>query len=120
MACRPKLQYLRMAPATKERVRAQVADHINAEVVSGTIASKQDAMGYFTWTFYYRRLLVNPSYYDLPGTTPEDISLFLSALVERVITSLQVGVLKVKLQCECKSRRVQDESDRQLLRCAQR
>lgn len=69
----------------------QVSDHINAEIVAGTIASKQDAIGYFTWTFYYRRLLVNPSYYALTGTSPEELSEFLSALVERVLTSLWVS-----------------------------
>ncbi|KAH9499698.1 activating signal cointegrator 1 complex subunit [Bulinus truncatus] len=38
-----------------------MADHLNAEVVSGTISSKQDAMDYITWTYFFRRLLRNPS-----------------------------------------------------------
>ncbi|KAK9785880.1 hypothetical protein WJX73_006814 [Symbiochloris irregularis] len=67
----------------------QVSDHINAEIVAGTIGSIQDAVTYFTWTFYYRRLLVNPSYYDLPGTSPEELSVFLSALVASTLSSLQ-------------------------------
>ncbi|KAI8772684.1 activating signal cointegrator 1 complex subunit 3 [Biomphalaria glabrata] len=37
-----------------------MADHLNAEVVSGTISSKQDAMDYITWTYFFRRLLRNP------------------------------------------------------------
>ena len=67
----------------------QVSDHFNAEVVAGTIGSKQDAVDYMTWTFLYRRLLQNPAYYDLEGTAAEDVNEYLSALVERTFTTLQ-------------------------------
>ena len=71
----------------------QVSDHFNAEAVAGTIGSKQDAVDYMTWTFLYRRLLQNPSYYDLEGTTAEDVNEYLSALVERTFTTLLVILL---------------------------
>jgi len=69
----------------------QLADHLNAEVVGGTVASKQDAVDYLTWTFFYRRLLQNPSYYDLPGVEPEVVSIYLSRMIEACLTSLEVG-----------------------------
>ena len=43
----------------------QLPDHFNAEVVAGTIRSKQDAVDYLTWTYFFRRLVKNRSYYDL-------------------------------------------------------
>ncbi len=74
-----------------------MADHFNAEVVAGTIASKQDAIDYLTWTFFYRRLLQNPSYYNLESTEMEDVSEFLSDMVETTMTTLQVTCLFVML-----------------------
>lgn len=35
-------------------------DHLNAEVVASTISSKQEAVDYLTWTYFFRRLLQNP------------------------------------------------------------
>jgi activating signal cointegrator complex subunit 3 len=53
-------------------------DHLNAEVAAGTIASKQDAIDYLTWTYLFRRLVMNPSYYDLEETSSAAINVFLS------------------------------------------
>ena len=39
-----------------------LADHLNAEIVAGIITSKQDAMDYVTWTYFFRRLIMNPRY----------------------------------------------------------
>lgn len=66
----------------------QLADHLNAEVVAGTITSRQDALDYLTWTYFYRRLLQNPAYYDLEDATPEGVSAYLSQLVEAALTDL--------------------------------
>ncbi|KAK9814715.1 hypothetical protein WJX72_010327 [[Myrmecia] bisecta] len=70
-------------------LRDQIADHFNAEIVAGTIGSAQDAVDYFTWTFFFRRLLQNPSYYDLPATSAADVNLYLSDLVEHTFAVLQ-------------------------------
>lgn len=50
-------------------------DHLGAEVSSGTIATKQDALDYLTWTFFFRRLHKNPSYYGLEISAEEHNSM---------------------------------------------
>jgi activating signal cointegrator complex subunit 3 len=66
-----------------------LADHINAEIVAGTITSKQDAMDYVTWTYFFRRLVMNPSYYQLQETSSSAINKFLSDVVTNALTELQ-------------------------------
>lgn len=66
-----------------------LSDHLNAEIAAGTVASKQDAMDYITWTYFFRRLVMNPSYYNLDDTSHETINKYLSTLVERSLRDLE-------------------------------
>eukprot|EP00049_Salpingoeca_infusionum_P026339 m.25168 g.25168 ORF g.25168 m.25168 type:complete len:2051 (-) comp8684_c0_seq1:141-6293(-) len=65
-----------------------LADHINAEIVAGTITSTQSALEYLTWTYFYRRLLMNPSYYGLDNANEAEVSMYLSHLIEDIIQTL--------------------------------
>lgn len=67
---------------------AVLPDHINAEIVAGTIKSRQEALDYLTWTYFFRRLLQNPTYYGLECLDPSMINLFLSQLVEKCMKML--------------------------------
>ncbi|KAI9341779.1 Sec63 Brl domain-containing protein [Zopfochytrium polystomum] len=62
--------------------------HMNAEIVGGTIKSKQDAVDYLTWTYFYRRLQMNPTYYGVEDISPEGINLFMSQLVDKTVEDL--------------------------------
>ena len=66
-------------------------DHINAEIVAGTITSKQDAMEYLTWTYFFRRLMLNPTYYGIEDIEHDSINVFLSNLVEKAVNDLQLS-----------------------------
>ncbi|XP_061571388.1 activating signal cointegrator 1 complex subunit 3 isoform X2 [Cololabis saira] len=66
-----------------------LSDHLNAEIAAGTISSKQDAMDYITWTYFFRRLVMNPSYYNLEDISHESINKYLSTLVERSLRDLE-------------------------------
>ena len=63
-------------------------DHLNAEIVAGTIRSKQDALNYLTWTYFFTRLLINPNYYQLETLEGENINNFLSELVQKTLNEL--------------------------------
>ncbi|KAI5644855.1 sec63 brl domain-containing protein [Phthorimaea operculella] len=80
-------------------------DHLNAEIVAGTVTTKQDIIDYMTWTYFFRRLLKNPSYYNLESLEPEDINYYLSYLVQ--------GSLDVLAQAGC----IEIEEDERTVHC---
>lgn len=66
-----------------------LADHLNAEIAAGTITSKQDAMDYITWTYFFRRLIMNPTYYNLDDVSHDTVNKYLSSLVEKSLFDLE-------------------------------
>lgn len=71
-------------------------DHVNAEIVAGTVQTKQSMLDYLTWTYCFRRLLCNPTYYELASIEPNDVNRFLSSLVESTLqTLMDAGCVEV-------------------------
>lgn len=67
----------------------QLHNHFNAEICSsGTIKSIADSFDYLSWTFFFRRLLLNPSYYGLVSTEKEELNSFLRKLVGGILGDL--------------------------------
>ncbi|KXJ73287.1 hypothetical protein RP20_CCG016160 [Aedes albopictus] len=71
-------------------------DHVNAEIVAGTVQTKQGVLDYLTWTYFFRRLLRNPAYYNLEDIEQSQVNYFLSSLVQNVLDTLvRAGCLQI-------------------------
>ena len=65
-----------------------IHDHMNAEIATGTLKNMSDGVEYLTWTFLFRRLLKNPSYYQLDNVDPSTINEFLRNTVQQTLVEL--------------------------------
>jgi len=70
-------------------LKAALHNHLNAEVSGGTIRNKQDAVEYLTWTYFFRRLLVNPAYYGCANASTDTVQAYLLDLVDETLADLQ-------------------------------
>lgn len=73
----------------ESNLREHLHDHINAEIVSGTICHKEDAVHYLTWTYLFRRLVINPAYYGLEDAESKTLNAYMSRLVETTFEDLE-------------------------------
>ncbi|CAG8452307.1 15922_t:CDS:10, partial [Dentiscutata erythropus] len=69
----------------------QLENHLNAEIMSNSIKSKQDAMRYLVCTYFYRRLRQNPAYYSLEENSEKAIDDFLSKMFEKSMGELNIS-----------------------------
>merc|ERR1719233_1067363 len=66
-----------------------IHDHINAEIATGTIQNTQDGIEWLTWTFLFRRLLKNPTYYQIEDRDAKTINRFLKDTVGDTLRDLE-------------------------------
>lgn len=66
--------------------------------MAGTVKSRQEALDYLTWTYFFRRLLRNPTYYGLVSLEEADINRYLSSLIENTINELEKANCVVTLE----------------------
>lgn len=65
-----------------------IDDHLGAEITARTIKSRQEAMNFLTWTFLFRRIHYNPTYYGIEDPSDEGINSWLVRLVDGAIDNL--------------------------------
>jgi replicative superfamily II helicase len=92
MVHEPKKQFYRKFLYEPFPVESQLLkclhDHINAEIAGGTITSRADAVDYLTWTYFFRRLVKNPSFYHLESAEASTVSAYLTELIDRILHDL--------------------------------
>lgn len=68
---------------------AVLPDHLNAEIVAGTIRTCQEALDYLTWTYFFRRLMQNPAFYGITSLKEEEINSHLTNLISAAVLTLE-------------------------------
>ncbi|RMY74401.1 hypothetical protein D0863_03266 [Hortaea werneckii] len=81
-------KFLSEALPIESQLQSYMHDAFVTEISTKTIESTQDAVDWTTYTYFYRRLLANPSYYGLTDTSHEGLSSYLSEQVEQTLKDL--------------------------------
>ncbi|KAF7523141.1 hypothetical protein G7054_g11863 [Neopestalotiopsis clavispora] len=81
-------KFLNEALPVESHLQNYVHDAFVTEVSTKMIESGEDAINWTTFTYFYRRLLANPSYYSLPSKDPDALNAYLSDLVETTLKEL--------------------------------
>lgn len=81
-------KFLNEALPVESHLQAYLHDAFVTEASTKTLSSTQDAVDWMTYTYFYRRLLANPSFYGLSDISHEGLSTFLSELVENTLKEL--------------------------------
>ena len=66
----------------------QLHEHINAEIASGSLHNLNNCVEYLTWTYLFRRIVVNPSYYSLEDSSPKSVETYVVNLIKKVVKEL--------------------------------
>lgn len=82
-------KFLNEAIPVESHLMSYLHDAFVAEISTKMIESADDAISWTTYTYFYRRLLANPSYYNLTDPTHDGLSQYLSDLVETTLSELE-------------------------------
>lgn len=81
-------KFLGEALPIESQLLSYMHDAFVTEISTMTIESTQDAVDWTTYTYLYRRLLANPSFYGLTDTSHDGLSVWLSEQVEQTLKDL--------------------------------
>ncbi|KAL2159202.1 hypothetical protein VTH06DRAFT_2634 [Thermothelomyces fergusii] len=81
-------KFLNEALPVESHLNNFLHDAFVTEISTKMIESGEDAINWATFTYFYRRLLANPTYYGLTDPTHEGLSQYLSDMVEETLREL--------------------------------
>lgn len=81
-------KFLSEALPIESHMPSYLADALIPEISEEIIHSRNDCMAWIMYTYFYKRLLENPTFYDLANTSQEGISVYLSDLLDNTLTGL--------------------------------
>ncbi|KAH8885175.1 Sec63-domain-containing protein [Thozetella sp. PMI_491] len=81
-------KFLNEAIPVESHLHNYLHDAFVPEISTGMIESGDEAINWTTFTYFYRRLLANPSFYSLTDATHEGLSAYLSDMVETTLKEL--------------------------------
>lgn len=82
-------KYLNDPFPIESRLTTQLAEHLNAEINSGTIANKQNCMDYLTWTYWFRRITRNPLFYEIPTNDSKAVQKHIVDMIDKICIELK-------------------------------
>ncbi|KAK9472497.1 Sec63 Brl domain-containing protein [Dipodascopsis tothii] len=82
-------KFLNEALPIESHLNIFLQDAFVTEISTKVIASRQDAVDWLTFSYFYRRLLANPSFYGLLDVSHHGLNEFLSELVESSLKDLE-------------------------------
>ncbi|CAK9439905.1 uncharacterized protein LODBEIA_P40050 [Lodderomyces beijingensis] len=80
--------FINIGLMVESQLRAAMHEFFLAGIVDGLLSKKEECVDILTHSFFYRRLLSNPSYYHCKNTSSEGISEYLSIMIEDVFEEL--------------------------------
>lgn len=81
-------KFLNEALPIESHLNLSLRDAFVTEISEQVIDSKSGCIDWLTYSYFYRRLSANPSFYGLMDTTPQGISEYLSELIENTLDEL--------------------------------
>lgn len=90
------LHFLTHALPVESLLALHLCDVFVHEIAARVVALKQDCVDWLTYTFFYRRLAQNPSFYGLRDTSHLGVSEYLSELVESAVEDVErAGLIEI-------------------------
>ena len=87
-----------------------IHDIFISEICTGTFKTRQDCIDWLTFTYFYRRLQMNPSFYDAYDTSHVGVSEYLSDMIENTLKDLVEGNI---VEIEEEDEEEEDDDDEQ-------